>query len=88
MEALFASPGMIATMTFILVIQAISILLMILNMHVFRSQSTKYRLLFRNLENEAAWHNPGRFLLPLYALATLSSSGVMIWLFVFQPHLF
>jgi hypothetical protein len=87
MEALFGSPGMIATAAFVFVVQGLSLLLLILNVRLFRMQKAKYEVLLAKLGDENALGNPGRLIVPAYVLCTLAASAVIVALFVFQPHL-
>jgi hypothetical protein len=87
MDALFGSPGMIAVAAFVFVVQGLSLLLLILNVRLFRMQKAKYEVLLAKLGDETALGTPGRFLVPTYVAATLVATGVIIAIFVFQPHI-
>lgn len=87
MDGIFSSPGMIATAAFVFVAQALSLLLLLLNTHLFRAQKAKYESLLRDLGDEAALGNPGRFLIPAYVAVTIIATAAILFLFVFQPHL-
>lgn len=86
MDELFGSPGMIATAALVFVVQGLSLLLLILNARLFRTQKAKYELLLAKLGDETALGTPGRFLVPAYVATTLAATGAMLALFVFQPH--
>lgn len=86
MDDLLSSPGMIAATMVVGVVQILSLLLLWLNVHLFRKQSAKYKALLKSLGNEDAWGSPGWFLIPLYILSTCVASVVIVILFVFQPH--
>ncbi|MDO8648870.1 MAG: hypothetical protein Q7R81_03740 [Candidatus Peregrinibacteria bacterium] len=87
MQELFSSPGMITVLVIVLIVEALSLLLLFLNIQIFRSQSEKYRLLLSNLGDQSAWGRPGRILIPLYVLMTLGATAVTTIIFIFQPHL-
>lgn len=87
MTDLFASPGMTASTIVILIIEGLSLLMLFLNIQIFRSQSEKYRLLLANLGNQSAWGWPGKILIPLYIVLTLGTTAVTILIFIFQPHI-
>ncbi len=87
MQEFFRSPGILIILVIVLIVQALSLLLLFLNIQIFRSQSEKYHLLLANLGNQSAWGRPGRILLPLYFLFTLGVTVVTTVLFLFQPHL-
>lgn len=86
MADLFSSPGMIAALVIVLVLEVLSLLTLFLCVQVFRSQSEKYRLLLEGLEGRNGWGTPGRILLPLYILTILGSTVVTILIFMYQPH--
>lgn len=87
MEGLFGTPGMIATAAFVFAVQGLSLLLLILNARLFRTQKAKYEILLAKLGDEKALGNPGRFVVPAYVAATLAATAVIVALFAFQPHL-
>ncbi len=87
MQELFSSPEMMTAFLIVLIAEALSLLLLFVNMQVFRSQSEKYRLLLSNLGDQSAWGKPGRILIPLYILLTLGVTTVTTVIFLFQPHL-
>lgn len=87
MAEILASPGMIAALVFVLVVQVLSLLMLFLNVQVFRSQAEKYRMLLDHLEAGDAWGRPGRVLLPLYVVAVLGATVVTTLIFIFQPHI-
>lgn len=78
---------MIATMTIILIVQATSQLFMMLIIHVFRQQKSKYVVLLQNMGNDTALGTPGRILIPIYGFVTVMVAGMTLFLFVFQPHI-
>ena len=78
---------MMATTAVVLILCAASLILMGVNVQVFRSQTRRYRLLFEHLENEEAWGRSGRILMPLYILSTIVITGISLYLFIAQPHL-
>lgn len=84
---LFSSPAMTTVTVAILVILILSLLLLWLNIKLFHAQTAKYQSLFKSLGDEDAWGSPGWFLAPLYIVSTIIASGVIILLFVFQPHI-
>lgn len=88
MRELLDSPGMVAALVAVLIAQALSLLLLFVNVQIFRSQSGKYRLLLANLGDEASWGAPGRIILPAYVLLTLAVTVGTTAVFVFQPHFF
>lgn len=71
----------------ILVIEAISLLILFLNVQIFRSQSGKYQALLIEMGDESGWGTPGRFIVPLYVLTVVGSVIVTTLVFVFQPHI-
>lgn len=87
MQELLNAPGMIAALVVVLVVEALSLLLLFINIQIFRSQSEKYRLLLANLGDQSAWGRPGRILIPLYILLTLVATVATTLTFLFQPHL-
>lgn len=87
MHELWASPGMTVTTVLVICTQLISLMMLWMNIHVFRNQSKKYQSLMKTFGNEAAWGTPGKILLPLYVISTVIAAVVMMYLFVFQPHL-
>ena len=78
---------MIAATAFIAVVQGLSLLLMLLTIHLFKRQWSKYDALLRGMGDETALGVPGRFIVPAYAAVTLAVAGITLYLFVFQPHL-
>lgn len=86
-EEIFSSPGMIAVTVLIVVVQAVSVLFMMLVIHLFRRQRSKYDGLLRGMRNDTALGTPGRILIPLYIVVTLVVAVVTVYLFLFQPHL-
>lgn len=87
MDALLSSPGMIVTTIIVLVMQVLSLCMLWINLHFFRKQSLKYQSLIGHFGNASDWGTPGKILKPLYIVTTLLASAVMVYLFVFQPHL-
>ena len=87
MQELFSSPGMMTILVIVLIGEALSLLLLFLNIHIFRSQSEKYRLLLSDLGDQSTWGRPGRILIPLYILITLGTTVTTTLMFIFQPHL-
>lgn len=87
MDGPFSSPGMITASAFVFVVQALSVGLLLLNVHLFRVQSGKYRAFLRSLGNEEAWGNPGRFVLPAYIAGTVAATAAITLIFLFQPHI-
>lgn len=83
---MFSSPGIIATAAFVFFMQGLSLLLLILNVRLFRIQRAKYELLLGELGDEKALGNPGRLIVPAYAATTLVAAAVIVALFLFQPH--
>ncbi len=86
MQELLGTPGMIAALIAVLVLQAVSLLVLFINIEIFRSQSEKYRLLLSNLGDQSAWGRPGRVLIPLYIILVLCATVVTTLIFLFQPH--
>ena len=86
MMTLLSSPGMLAALAFVLLMQTASLLLLLVNVQLFGRQSEKYQKLLMDLGDAAAWKKPGRFLLPLYFLLTVGISVVTTILFIWQPH--
>ena len=78
---------MITVLVIVLVIEALSLLMLFLNIQLFRTQSEKYRMLLSGLGNESTWGKPGRIIIPLYVLTTLFAALITGLVFVFQPHL-
>lgn len=87
MQTVFATPGMMSALGTILVLNALSLLLMLLNIQIFRSQNEKYRLFLVRLGGQAAWGRPGRWIVPAYVLTACGSVAVTTALFLFQPHI-
>jgi hypothetical protein len=87
MQELFSTPEAITAFVVILTMQSFSLLLLFLNIQIFRSQTEKYRLLLANFGNQSAWGTPGRFLVPIYIVITLSVTVASSLIFLFQPHL-
>jgi len=79
---------MIATSVAVLVMQVLSLLMLWINLHFFRKQSIKYQSLVGHFGDVSAWGTPGKILKPLYIVTTILATIVMVYLFVFQPHLF
>ncbi len=86
MQDVLGSPGMIASFAAVLALEALSLLLLLLNIQIFRSQSEKYRLLLADLGDQSAWGRPGRILMPLYVVLTIVVTAVSATVFAFQPH--
>ncbi|MBI2636351.1 hypothetical protein HYW84_03440 [Candidatus Peregrinibacteria bacterium] len=86
MSDLMSSPGMLASLIIVLVINAVSLLVLLSMIQVFRSQAQKYRLLLANMGNQEAWGNPGRAQLIAYVALTLAVTTAAIMIFIFQPH--
>lgn len=86
MQAL-SSPEMIAMLLSIILFQAASVLLMMLNIHLFRRQRRKYLQFVQDLGDATALGTPGKALIPLYATVTVVTSIATLYLFAFQPHL-
>lgn len=82
----FSSPGMMAALVIVLIVEMLSLLMLFLSVQVFRSQAEKYRLLLEGLEGRNGWGTPGRILLPLYILAILGSTIITMLIFIYQPH--
>lgn len=78
---------MMAALAVVLVLEALSLLLLLLNIQIFRSQNEKYRLFMARLGDQGAWGRPGRVLVPLYVCMTFAAVAVTTALFLFQPHL-
>lgn len=87
MQELLGSPAMITVLVIILVMEALSLFLLLINIKIFRSQSKKYRLLLANLGSQSALGKPGHILIPLYIVSTLGVTAVTTMIFIFQPHL-
>lgn len=87
MDGLFSSPGMITASVLVFAVQALSLGLLLLNVHLFRVQSGKYRAFLRSLGNEDAWGTPGRFVLPAYIAGTVVATVAITLIFLFQPHI-
>lgn len=87
MGHVLSSPGMIAVAVTVCVVQVLSLVLLWLNMHLFRQQAQKYQSLLRTLGNETAWENSGRMVVLAYFLVTLVVTAVITYLLIFQPHL-
>lgn len=78
---------MVTVFVIVLVIEALSLLMLFINIQIFRGQSEKYRLLLANLGDQSAWGRPGRILIPLYVCLTLGATLVTTLIFILQPHL-
>ncbi len=87
MPETLTTPGMMAMLSVVLVIQALSLLILFINIQLFRSQSEKYSALFSSLDNEGAWGKPGRFTLLVYIICTLAFTAITTIIFISQPHL-
>lgn len=78
---------MITAVVILLVVEALSLLLLFINIQIFRSQSEKYSLLLADLGNQGAWGKPGRLIIPFYVACTLIAAAMTTVIFIFQPHL-
>lgn len=87
MLELFGSTGAIAVLAVVLSLEALSLLILFINIRIFRGQSEKYSLLLSNLGDQSAWGRPGRILIPLYVLLVLAATVATTLIFIFQPHL-
>ena len=87
MQELLSSPGMITALVLVLIAEALSLLFLFLTIRIFRSQAEKYRLLLTHLGDQSMWGSPGRILIPLYVVLTLSATVITTMIFLFQPHL-
>ncbi|OGJ56425.1 hypothetical protein A3D88_03530 [Candidatus Peribacteria bacterium RIFCSPHIGHO2_02_FULL_52_16] len=87
MDSLLSSPGMLAALALVLLMQAASLLLLLVNRQLFRAQSGRYKKLLADLGDVTAWKNPGRILFPVYFLLTVSITIATTTLFVWQPHI-
>ena len=82
-----ASSGMTTVLAAVISLEILSLLMMLVIVHFFRSQRSKYRSLVRNLGNAEAWGTPGKFLLPTYIVLTVVITLASLLIFIFQPHL-
>lgn len=87
MDSLFSSPGMLTSLGVVFLIEVLSLLLLFVNVRIFRSQSNKYRLLLSGMGNQSAFGSPGRMLIPLYIALALGATIVTTLIFITQPHL-
>ena len=87
MSEMLSTPGMMAMLTTVLIIQSFSLLLLFINIQLFRSQSEKYRTFFFNLDNEGVWGKPGKLPLFLYIICVLAFTAITTSIFIFQPHI-
>ncbi len=78
---------MIVIFTLLLILQALSLMLMIIITRVYHNRIGKFSALLRVLGDATAIKTTGRLLIPLYILMTLCISMITIGLFVWQPHL-
>ncbi|MEK7591390.1 MAG: hypothetical protein AAB489_04250 [Patescibacteria group bacterium] len=84
----FYTPEMIAALAFILIVQSLSLLLLLVNFRIFRSQARKYHALLSRFGDETGWGSPGRILMPVYIVLTMVLSVSVVVLFIWQPHFF
>ncbi len=82
-----ASSGMNTALSAVVILEILSLLMMLIIVHFFRSQRNKYRRLVGNLGNAEAWGTPGKILLPCYIVLTVAITLVSLFVFIFQPHL-
>ena len=87
MQELFSSPGMITVLVIVLIVEALSLLLLLVILQVFRTQAGKYRMLLTNMGNQEAWGRPGKYIIPFYVATTLGFTAATTAIFIFQPHL-
>lgn len=78
---------MTTVLAVIIILEILSLLMMLIIVHFFRSQRSKYRSLVRNLGNAEAWGSPGKVLLPTYIALTIAITLATLFVFIFQPHL-
>jgi len=85
---LLDSPLMIMTFVIVLLIEASSLLVLLLLVQIFRTKSAKYRALCRDLGgHDVLWGRPGRILVPLYSLFTVLAAILSVAFFILHPHL-
>ena len=87
MSEMLSTPGMMAMVSAVLIVQSLSLLILFINIQLFRSQSEKYRTFFFNLDNEGVWGKPGRIPLFLYVIFVLTFTAITTIIFIFQPHI-
>lgn len=87
MNELFESSGMLVLLAIIVVIQALSLVILWLNIRVYRNQSKKYESLFESFGNSEAWGKPGRIAVPIYMFTIFIVTVITTAFFIFQPHI-
>lgn len=86
-DGLLSSTGMIITFGFVVIVHVLSLIVLFTNVHLFKVQRGKYRVLLQHLGNVDAFGSSGRFLIPIYVATTIIITAITIYIFVFQPHL-
>lgn len=86
-QDLVSTPGMVTMLIVVLTVQLLSLVLLWLNVKIFRSQSRKYEILFRDLGDPNAWGTPGWFLVSIYIFIMAGATIATTIIFIFQPHL-
>ncbi len=87
MESIPASPGMLTTAVVVLLVESLSLLVLLVNVQIFRTKAAKYRALCSEFGGTSFWGIPGRVLLPLYVLLTIGVTIVSTAFFLWQPHI-
>lgn len=87
MQTLLSSPGMTVVTTIVFASLALSLGLLWINVHLFRSHRRKYHALLSHLGDGASSERAGHLVLALYVGAVFCATVGILFLFVFQPHL-
>ncbi len=87
MQELFATTGMMSVSVVVLVLEAFSLLAMVIIILAFRRAQRKQRALFLTLHDAPVDLAEHKLLVGFYVVMTIVITIVSLYFFVFQPHL-
>ncbi len=87
MDPVIFSPEMLPVLVGVFILEALSLLLLALNIFLYHNQNEKYRHLLSGMGGQHVWKNPGRVILPVYIVVVLVATIATSALIIFQPHI-